>query len=227
MEAPNDLIAGSVHSTKANGYVVVVDYHDAFNVTVKFVDTGFVTTVTGAAIRRGQIKDKLKPSVYGVGYFGEGIHKASINKKPNQAYKVWQAMMQRCYDDAYKVYRPTYEGCTVCAEWHNFQVFADWFDKTYPRDGEKYQLDKDIKVKGNKVYSPETCLFVTLMENTAESSSKLYYLTSPSGEIVKIQNMQDFCFGTELDPSCMIKVAKGARKSHKGWKSAKLKEVTL
>jgi len=30
-----------------------------------------------------------------------------------------------------------------------------------------YQLDKDIKVQGNKLYSPDTCLFVTQEQNLA------------------------------------------------------------
>jgi len=49
----------------------------------------------------------------------------------------------------------------VCEEWRNFQNFAKWFEKNYKNEiMEKWQLDKDILVKRNKVYSPETCAFV-------------------------------------------------------------------
>jgi hypothetical protein len=56
--------------------------------------------------------------------------------------------------------RPTYKGCTVDESWHNFQNFAAWYDKNfYEIDGERMELEKDILIKGNKVYSPETCVF--------------------------------------------------------------------
>lgn len=56
---------------------------------------------------------------------------------------------------------PTYTDCEVCDEWLNFQNFAKWYDENfYEVDGERMHLDKDILVKGNKIYSPETCIFV-------------------------------------------------------------------
>lgn len=55
----------------------------------------------------------------------------------------------------------TYEECTVCEEWHNFQNFADWFDKNYYEIGkERMEIDKDLLIKNNKIYSPNTCVFV-------------------------------------------------------------------
>lgn len=60
-----------------------------------------------------------------------------------------------------KTVHPTYKGCTVCDEWHNFQVFAKWYDENYYLlDDQRTELDKDILIKGNKTYSPETCVFV-------------------------------------------------------------------
>jgi hypothetical protein len=56
---------------------------------------------------------------------------------------------------------PTYKDCSVCDEWLNFQNFAAWYDKNYYEvTGERMDLDKDILVKGNKIYSPDTCAFV-------------------------------------------------------------------
>jgi hypothetical protein len=49
----------------------------------------------------------------------------------------------------------------VSEEWLNFQNFAKWYDKNYYEiNGEKMEIDKDILVKRNKIYSPETCVFV-------------------------------------------------------------------
>lgn len=214
---PDDLTVGSIHDTNSHGKVEVLAYYGAFEVIVEFIDTGFVIKTFAAGIRRGQVKDKYKPTVYGIGFFGEGDHVSSIKRKPNPAYKSWQAMLQRCYDEKYQLFRPTYVGCSVCSEWHNFQNFANWFNDNYPVDGGKYQLDKDIKVKGNKIYSPSTCLFVTLKENTIEASAKKHKLKNPLGEEVEIYNLNEFCKGTKLDASHLMAVSKGTRKSHQGW----------
>ena len=51
--------------------------------------------------------------------------------------------------------------CSVYEGWHNFQNFAKWYeDNYYEIEEEQMHLDKDILVKGNKVYSPDTCVFV-------------------------------------------------------------------
>lgn len=72
-------------------------------------------------------------------------------------------MLNRCYSGKY----PTYEDCYVCEEWLNYQNFAEWFYQNYYEvDNEIMNLDKDILYKGNKVYSPETCVFVPQRINT-------------------------------------------------------------
>ena len=56
---------------------------------------------------------------------------------------------------------PTYIDCEVCEEFHNFQNFAEWYyDNYYEVEGERMELDKDILFKHNKIYSPETCIYV-------------------------------------------------------------------
>lgn len=73
------------------------------------------------------------------------------------SYKVWRSMIERCYSNKYQERQPTYVGCEVCNEWLYFSNFKKWFEENYV-DG--YALDKDILIKGNKVYSPQTCCFV-------------------------------------------------------------------
>lgn len=73
------------------------------------------------------------------------------------SYIRWTSMLDRCYSDKLHKRNPWYIGCTVCDEWKLYSNFKKWFDKHYV-DG--YQLDKDILIDGNKVYSPETCCFV-------------------------------------------------------------------
>ena len=71
------------------------------------------------------------------------------------------SMLKRCYDEEYHKKEPTYIDCEVCEEWLNYQNFAKWFYKNYYEiSNEKMCLDKDILIKGNKIYSPQTCIFV-------------------------------------------------------------------
>ena len=87
-----------------------------------------------------------------IGYTGTGKYSHTKDKR---AHTVWIGMMKRCYDSNFKSRLPTYIHCEVCVEWHNFQNFAEWFYKQ--SHWEDWELDKDIRVKGNKLYSPKTC----------------------------------------------------------------------
>ena len=73
-------------------------------------------------------------------------------------YRVWYNMLQRCYSPKYQEKYPTYRGCSVSEEWLTFSNFKRWMEG---QDWEGLQLDKDLLFAGNKVYSKETCVFVT------------------------------------------------------------------
>ena len=86
-------------------------------------------------------------------------------KKPSkeQKYNLKSNMKTRCYNENYHKVKPDYEECTVCDEWlDNKKLFYEWVDHNfYEIEGEStVELDKDILVPGNKVYSPDTCIFV-------------------------------------------------------------------
>ena len=72
-------------------------------------------------------------------------------------YSRWNSMLKRCYSKKYHCDRSTYIDCSVCDEWLTFSNFKKWMGL---HDWKGKHLDKDILVKGNKVYSPEFCLFV-------------------------------------------------------------------
>ena len=72
-------------------------------------------------------------------------------------YSRWRNMLMRCYSHNYQVRQPTYQGCVVCEDWLIFSVFRKWME-TQAWEGK--ELDKDILSLGNKLYSPETCVFV-------------------------------------------------------------------
>lgn len=147
----------------------------ASRVTVQFIESGWVCTIYLSNLIAGHIKDRLARDVYGVGYVGTDMHIPHDNASvPYRAYRLWHRMMERCYKGGNNF--KTYEGCTVSQRWQCFKHFYDdlpnleGFDKWVSR--KDMQLDKDIKVKGNKVYSLETCMFVTQSENSAECQKR-------------------------------------------------------
>ena len=77
-------------------------------------------------------------------------------------YKLWQNMLYRAYCPKHKLRFPTYIGVTVCNEWLYFGNFLEWVNREVGYGGHKkgFALDKDLLIKGNKVYCPEACSFV-------------------------------------------------------------------
>jgi hypothetical protein len=98
--------------------------------------------------------------VFGFGIFDMDISCISNDGSIILPYRLWHGMIRRCYDNKYKNHKTSYYDCSVCEEWKHFSNFNKWFDKHKAEYKEGYQLDKDILIKGNKVYSPETCCFV-------------------------------------------------------------------
>lgn len=90
---------------------------------------------------------------------GEDFYEKNV--KHLTSYTYWRNMIKRCYcDKAQKKCCSSYTECSVDEEWHNFSNFAKWYDKNYYKiNDETMCLDKDILIKGNKIYSSETCVF--------------------------------------------------------------------
>lgn len=125
---------------------------------------------------------KIKKLVCGVGindsdYVVQRKETIVVNGKKKQKliwfcpfYRTWKNMLQRCYSSKLQERRPTYAGCSVSDDWKTFSNFRAWMMTQNWQDN---QLDKDLLIEGNKVYSPETCVFVTQTVNlfTTESSA--------------------------------------------------------
>jgi len=97
--------------------------------------------------------------VFGVGV-NDWVGKVNVGGKKIREYKLWQSMLQRCFDEKYKQNYPTYEGVTCSKDWLSMTKFIEDVSqmKGYGFDG--WALDKDIIQKGNKLYSKDTCCFV-------------------------------------------------------------------
>lgn len=172
------LNVGDVFITKQGCKATVIYYKNTFNVLVMFNNnhehTRFVAT---GDLKKGNVKNPFKPQIYNIGYLGVGEFLPTINGKMTPEYCTWKAMLQRCYNEKRLAKTPTYRDCEVCKEWHNFQVFAEWYTKQ-KYYGCGYQIDKDLLVEGNKVYSPETCVLAPAIINslfTGSSPNKTKY----------------------------------------------------
>lgn len=141
----------------------IIEYFSSRNITIKIGEHIFKNR-SYWHFMKGAIKNPYFRDVVNIGYFGEGVYDGksrilnSSMKLP--IYHVWKAMIVRCYDRKYN-HTESYRGCTVCDEWHNFQIFAEWFVQNYWEiPNERMHLDKDILIKDNKIYSPNTCILV-------------------------------------------------------------------
>lgn len=116
-----------------------------------------------------------KKLIYGKGLKGNGV--SVVNGKITKAYAAWNHMLERCYDPKFLSKKPSYIGCSVCEEWLFFPTFQKWFDDNYV---EGWYLDKEILVTGNKIYSPDYCLFaptlITKVFNDCEKARGEYPL---------------------------------------------------
>lgn len=142
----------------------IVECKNGTNITVEFQDEHKVKVYTNYNnFQRGLVKNPYHPSVYGVGIIGTK-YPVSINSIRTKEYCVWHSLIKRCYDPKTREKQPTYQTVSICEEWLLFENFCDWlrsqpnFDKWL--NGSRWALDKDILIKRNKVYSPDTCCLV-------------------------------------------------------------------
>lgn len=148
--------------------MVIVEYRNCMDIDVYFPKYDYIAEgVQYSNFKNGNVKCPYEPKVYNHGYIGEGKYKAKENGKGTKCYKAWHNMLERCYNPKYHEKNSTYKTCIISKEWLNFQNFGDWFDDNYYEiEGQRMDLDKDVLVKGNKIYSSDNCVFVPHNINT-------------------------------------------------------------
>lgn len=133
-----------------------IEYYNSSNISVEFENGCIIHNVQWSNFVRGKVKDKL----------------ATILKdgKLSKEYYTWLHMLDRCYNEKVKEQKPTYKDCICCNEWLSFDNFNKWLhlqeNFNIWKDLKWSAIDKDILVKGNKVYSPDTCCLVPINVNT-------------------------------------------------------------
>jgi len=173
----------------------IVEYIDAVNIVVEFQDEyrGRVHTQY-TNFKRGNVKNPYYPVVCGVGMTGNKYPTWNDGKHVKE-YDAWQNILLRSYDKKVKEKYPTYKDVTCCEDWLLYDNFYEWlhcqenFDKWYNNEG--WHIDKDILIKGNKVYSPSTCCLVPYNVNKLFVKHDLHRGVLPIG-VVKCNNRDGF-----------------------------------
>ena len=91
---------------------------------------------------------------------------AKVNGKITKEYTLWRSMLQRCYSKPFLEKQPTYIGCSVSDNFKHYHLFHVWCQTQVGFGKEGYQLDKDLLIKGNKLYSEDTCVFIPNVTNS-------------------------------------------------------------
>ena len=148
----------------------IVHYNTYYDITILF-DSGYIKSATMKEVKRNAIKDKLSPSVYGVGIVGIRYN-TKVDGKHTTEYGTWKNMLRRCYSEKGRHKFQSYDDCTVSENFKKYSYFYEWVNKqvgfnTVDDMGNIFQLDKDLLSKGNKIYSETTCVFLPLEINIA------------------------------------------------------------
>lgn len=157
---------GSIYQTNYCGPIEIVEMHNANKYSVKFVNTGTIKEAQKGNILKGTVRDPYCALLHGVGYIGEGKYRSldiigPKKYKNTDAYKAWGHILSRCYGTgSLRETNCCYKDSTMQESWWNFQTFAEWYYTNKPSCNYALQIDKDLKVPGNKVYGPDTCTFV-------------------------------------------------------------------
>ena len=171
MARPKNDRVGECFITKEElgGYkIIIVEYNNYNDVVVEFQDEYKAKKRdTYQHCKQGVIANPYHPSVFGVGFVGEGNYLASVNNEITKHYNYWYFILQRGCDENFKEKHPSYKDVTVNKEIYDFQKFGEWLDNNwYEVEGERMHIDKDILIKGNKEYRFDRMILVPQRINT-------------------------------------------------------------
>ena len=167
--------------TTTQGYIIeIIYYKNATNLIIEFKDEYRVRLKTTYNLcKRGEIKNPYHPTLYNVGYLGMYKGEKLVASRFKREYEVWSKMIARCYNKS--LIPKSGITPTVCKRWHCFANFLEdlplienynlWL--TNPK--QRVALDKDLKqpTTENKIYSLETCIFLTASDNSKEVNTRV------------------------------------------------------
>lgn len=180
-------MVGKTFSTANYGNIEIINYQNSDNVEIKFVDTGYITTVTMQRLINGSVKDKLSPSVFNVGIVGYR-YPITINGRLVLEYNLWRSMLARCYNANFHIKNHSYKGCSVSENFKSYEYFYEWCHRQIGFGKTGWHLDKDLLFKGNKVYSEDTCVFLPSEINGALIHNENSNRSLPTSVVMNTSN---------------------------------------
>lgn len=158
----------------------IIEYITTNSVYVQFLDShGYISHSTYGNCQKGHVINPFYKSVASTGFLGVDENNKAVKTggKNKKAYRTWHNMITRCYCEDYHINHPTYKDCEVCERWHCFANFLEDLPliENYELwlNNKDIALDKDIKIKGNRLYSLDACCFLTRKENAKERTDRL------------------------------------------------------
>lgn len=141
-------------------------------------------------------------------------------------YSRWQSMLFRCYSKTFRLKKDTYIGCSTVPEWHLFSNFKAWMET---QDWEGKELDKDILFKGNKIYGPNTCVFVDQRVNSFMIECEANRGEWPVG-VSRMKNQKKFsahCRDSFARINRFLGFFDTPEEAHKTWLAFKLEQAYI
>lgn len=210
----------------------IVSYNNANDIVVEFQDKYHAKVhTTYQSFSSCKTLNPYYPSKLGVGIVGNK-YATSINGKSIKEYRTWSGVLERSFDEKIKEKNLTYKDATCCNEWIYYENFYEWlhsqsnFDKW--ANGNRWALDKDILVKGNKIYSPETCCLVPINVNCLFVKNDLSRGSCPAGVNAHYNGYRASCANQLLNEHVILgthKTPEEAFYAYKPYKEALIRQV--
>lgn len=172
--------------------------------------------------------------VEGIG-FNDNKYQVFVKGEITKYYKLWQSMLHRCTDKEWERH-PTYAGTSCSENFKSYSFFYEWcqeqigFDKRDDK-GRAWHLDKDLLIKGNKLYSEDNCVFVPQRINSLLTKMKASRGKYPIGvRLSRCKSATRFdarcgnCSGESKHLGC-YGTPEEAFQAYKTYKEAYIKEV--
>ena len=216
-----------------NDLMKIIIYNDANDIIVEFQDEykGKVHT-NYYSFKHKSVKNPYHPEVCKVGIIGSKYMSRLPHGKPTKEYETWRGILRRCFDDKRKSLQPTYKNITCCEEWLLYENFYEWlhsqdnFNKWLDSDG--WAIDKDILIKGNKIYSHNTCCLVPKNVNNLFIKSQNVRGEYPIGVGKQYKNFTAKCqnpFTGKTEPLGTFNTPEQAFLAYKSAKESYIKQV--
>lgn len=163
----------------------IITYNSATDIIVEFQDKyKCQINCEYKQFKNGNLVNPYFPNVFNKGMVGSK-YSCKENNKDCKEYMIWHSMLSRCYSNYTKSKQHSYQNVSCCEEWLLFDNFYEWLHSQTNfkkwKNLSRGALDKDILVKGNKIYSPQTCCLVPNNVNALFTKRNVYRGNTPIG----------------------------------------------